>query len=499
MNLPQPFQFLHDAGRQRSSYHGSRSSTGVPRRQVLLSGITGVLGAAAACRTSAASGLAAASGTAAGETQSRSPLAGSSEAPSDSAVSSPRAKSLIIIFLTGAASHHDTFDMKPFAPAEIRGEFQPISTSVPGLQICEHLPRLAARADKYSLIRTLSHGDNNHLMSTHHLLTGHQQPGGFFDKVASRDDWPCYSAACEFLRPRSDGIPAGVNLPTFLMSSPLTWPGQHAGFLGSKYDPWQIVGNPAKDDFRVETLTLSNGLSSERLDQRRSLLNQLNGQQNFALQSGSTARMSEDQRLAFSMLTSSGLVSAFELHREPQAIRDRYGRNIDGQSLLLARRLVLAGVPVVQVNIGPVQNWDNHAAIFQTLKERLLPPLDLGVSALLDDLDESGMLNDTMVIMLGEFGRTPKINKDAGRDHWGPCFFGLFAGAGVRGGQVLGTSDEIGAYPATTAWSPDDVGATIYQALGIDPHSTVRDRLGRPVHLNTGTPIDALYSGSFRS
>lgn len=369
MNPPQPFQFLFDSGNQHSSRRSNRSGAPLPRRQVLLSGITGGLGAAAGNRLHAS-------------------MAGLSNPQNDSAAVPSRARSLIVIFLTGAASHHDTFDMKPFAPAEIRGEFQPISTSVPGLQICEHLPRLAARADKYSLIRTLSHGDNNHLMSTHHVLTGHQQPGGFFDKVASRDDWPCYSAACEFLRPRSDGIPAGVNLPTFLMSSPLTWPGQHAGFLGSKYDPWQIVGNPARDDFRVESLTLANGLNTERLDQRRSLLNQLNGQQNLGTLSGSTARMSEDQRLAFSMLTSSGLASAFELHREPQAIRDRYGRNIDGQSLLLARRLVQSGVRIVQVNIGPVQNWDNHAAIFQTLKGRLLPPLDLGVSALLDDLDE---------------------------------------------------------------------------------------------------------------
>ncbi len=365
----------------------------------------------------------------------------------------PRCRSLIIVFLTGAASHHDTFDMKPEAPLEIRGEFRPIATSVAGLQICEHLPRLAARADKYSLIRTLSHGDNNHLMSTHHVLTGHLQPGGFFDKVASRDDWPCYAAGCEYLRPRSDGIPSGVNLPTFLMSSPLTWPGQHAGFLGSRFDPWQIVGNPAKSDFRVDTLTLAQGLDSSRLEQRRSLLSQLNDQQPLS-RSGSSIRMTEDQRLAFSMLTSSRLSQAFELHREPDAVRDRYGRNIDGQSLLLARRLVQAGVPIVQVNIGPVQNWDNHAAIFQTLRERLLPPLDLGVSALIDDLDATGLLSETMVVMFGEFGRTPKINKDAGRDHWGPCFFGLFAGGGVRGGQVLGTSDAIGAYPDSTAWSP---------------------------------------------
>jgi len=408
-----------------------------------------------------------------------------------------RARSLIIVFCTGAISHHDTFDMKPNAALEIRGEFQPIATSVAGLQICEHLPRLAARAHRYTLLRTLSHGDNNHLMSTHHVLTGHLQPGGFFDKVASRDDWPCYSAGCEFLRPRSDGIPSGVNLPTFLMSAPLTWPGQHAGFLGPKYDPWQIVGDPNSRDFRVDALTLAQGLDHTRLNQRQSLLHSLN-QSNPTSANSASGRLAEDQRLAFTMLSSGKLTQAFELQREQDAMRDRYGRHAFGQSLLLARRLVEAGVPIVQANMGPVQNWDNHGAIFRTLKDRLLPPLDQAVAALLDDLEERGLLNDTMVLVLGEFGRTPKVNKDGGRDHWGPCFTGLFAGGGVVPGQVLGSTDEIGAWPDSTPWSPDDLGATVYSALGIDPHSVVRDRLNRPVHLNQGTVIAPLYGSDDR-
>jgi uncharacterized protein (DUF1501 family) len=408
-----------------------------------------------------------------------------------------RAKSLIIVFCTGAISHHDTFDMKPNAALEIRGEFQPIATSVAGLQVCEHLPRLAARAHRYTLLRTLSHGDNNHLMSTHHVLTGHLQPGGFFDKVASRDDWPCYSAGCEFLRPRSDGIPSGVNLPTFLMSAPLTWPGQHAGFLGPKYDPWQIVGDPNSRDFRVDALTLAQGLDHTRLSQRQTLLQSLN-QSNPASANSASGRLAEDQRLAFTMLSSGKLTQAFELQREQDSVRDRYGRHAFGQSLLLARRLVEAGVPIVQANMGPVQNWDNHGAIFSTLKDRLLPPLDQAVAALLDDLEERSLLNDTMVMVLGEFGRTPKVNKDGGRDHWGPCFTGLFAGGGVVPGQVLGSTDEIGAWPDSTPWSPDDLGATVYSALGIDPHSVVRDRLNRPVHLNQGTVIAPLYGSDDR-
>lgn len=416
-------------------------------------------------------------------------------APAVAAGRQPRAKSLIIVFCTGAISHHDTLDMKPEAAAEVRGEFSPTATSVAGTQICQHLPGLAALAHKYALVRSLSHKDNNHLMSTHHVLTGHLQPGGFFDKVASRDDWPCYSAGCEFLRPRSDGIPSGVNLPTWLMSAPLTWPGQHAGFLGPKYDPWQIVGDPSRDDFRVESLSLIQGLDQGRLDNRRRLLQSLQPSDSPGSISGSAARMVEDQRLAFSMLSSGRLTQAFELHRESETVRDRYGRHAFGQSLLLARRLVEAGVPIVQANMGPVQNWDSHSAIFRTLKDRLLGPLDRGVSALLQDLDERGLLQDTMVIMLGEFGRTPKINADGGRDHWGPCFTGLFAGAGVQGGKVIGRSDEIGAYPDSAAFSPDDLGATVYSALGIEPHSVVRDRLNRPVHLNQGAVIEQLYSG----
>lgn len=407
-----------------------------------------------------------------------------------------RAKSLIIVFLTGAASHHDTFDMKLEAPAEIRGEFQPISSAIPGVVACEHLPKLAARAKKYALIRTLSHKDNNHLMSTHHVLTGTKQPGGFFDKVASRDDWPAYSAGMAFLKPRQDGIPTGVNLPTFLQEGPLTWPGQHAGFLGAKYDPWQITGDPNQTEFRVDNLSLAQGIDISRLSSRQALLGELNEQQKRIAEAAASKRLGTDQQLAFSILTSSKLAQAFELSREPDAVRDRYGRNTYGQSLLLSRRLVEVGVPVVQVNMGRVQNWDNHGNIFTTLKDRLLPPLDQGVSALLDDLEDRGLLDETLVMMLGEFGRTPKINKDKGRDHWGPCFFGVFAGAGVQSGQVIGKSDDIGAYPVTKAFAPDDVGATVYEMLGIPGNAAVRDRLGRPVHLNQGTVIEELFSGA---
>lgn len=448
---------------------------GMNRRELLQVGYSGLLGV----------GLPAA--------LSKTNVAGAAE-PTDAA-GNRRPKSVLLIFLTGAASHHDTFDMKLDAPAEVRGEFRPIATSVPGYSICEHLPLLAARAQKYAVVRTLSHSDNNHLMSTHHVLTGNVQPGAFFDKVASRDDWPCYAAACAYLRPRQDGIPSGVHLPTFLLQGPLTWPGQHAGFLGPKYDPWQITGDPQSPDFRVDSLTLAPGMDVVRLDKRRELLGEINRQQQRMAEIAESRRLTDDQQLAFSMLTSSRLAQAFELQRESDAVRDRYGRHTTGQSLLLARRLVQVGVPVVQANIGAVQTWDNHGDIFPTLKNRLLPPLDQGVAALLDDLDSSGLLDETLVLMLGEFGRTPKINAGRGRDHWGPCFFGLFAGAGVRGGQVIGKSDDLGAYPVTTAYSPNDVGATVYHTLGIPPESEVRDRLSRPAQLNRGQIIDPLFTG----
>jgi hypothetical protein len=403
--------------------------------------------------------------------------------------------------LTGAPSHIDTFDVKPDAPPEIRGEFKAIASAVPGFPVGEHLPRLAVRAKKYAVVRSLSHRENNHLVATHHVLTGHPMPGAFFDKVASRDDWPSYSAGRSYLRPRNDGIPAGVNLPTFLMEGPLIWPGQHAGFLGPKYDPWQVSSDPNKPEFHVDSLQLTAGLAVDRLGDRRSLLDQVNQQQRQFDGLAECRRLSDQQQLAFSVLSSGKVARAFEMTREPASVRDRYGRHSFGQSLLLARRLIEAGVPVVQANMGHVQNWDNHGNIFPTLKNRLLPPLDQGVSALLDDLEARGLLDETLVLMLGEFGRTPKIavppeSKTAGRDHWAPCFFGLFAGAGVQGGQVIGRSDKIGAYPATTPYAPDDVGATVYHLLGVDPAAEVRDRQDRPVQLNRGTVIEALFSGA---
>ena len=402
-------------------------------------------------------------------------------------------KKMILVWTTGAMSHHDTLDMKPDAPAEVRGQFNPIQTKTPGYQVCEHMPELAKLSDKYSVIRSFTHKDNNHLMSTHHVLTGQIQPGAFFDKIASRTDWPNYSGAYNYFNPRNDGIPNGVNLPTYMQQPPLLWPGQYAGLLGAKHDPWQITADPNKDDFKVDSLTLAAGLDIQRVTDRQSLLSDLNKQQGRLERTAAGNRMKSEQEQAYNILTSRRLADAFEVQKESEQVREKYGRHTTGQSLLLARRLVEVGVPVVQVNIGNAQNWDNHGNIFPTLKDRLLPPLDKGLAALLADLEERGMLEDTFVVLIGEFGRTPKVNNKAGRDHWGPCFSALFAGGGVQGGRVIGESDPHGGYPVKKPFSPEDFGATVYSVLGIDPESEIRERFDRPLRLNSGSVISELF------
>lgn len=444
---------------------------GLNRREVMQVGYSMLLGASAA-------GIAAGAG------------ASNATAPGG------KRKSMILVFLTGAASHIDTFDPKPDAPAEIKGEFKAIQTAVPGLQFSEHLPMLATRAKQFAVVRSFAHKDNNHTAATHHITTGAIQPGVRFDKILSRDDWPVYGAGVSYHRPPAPGIPSGVNLPYFLNEGPLLWPGQHAGFLGPKYDPWQLNQDPNNKNFRVENMRLPAGFDVDSLGNRQELLREMNRNQAQLAALAESRRLTEQQDKAFAMLTSGKVGQAFELDRESKETRDRYGRHMFGQSLLLARRLVQAGVPVVQANMGKVQNWDSHSNNFKRLKNDLLPPLDRGVAALLDDLTTMGMLNDTFVVVIGEFGRSPKISMgDAGRDHWAPCFSGIFAGAGVQGGQIIGKSDKTAAYPATAPYTPDDLGATVYDVLGIDPASEMRDRLNRPVQLNQGKVIRSLFTG----
>ena len=410
-----------------------------------------------------------------------------------------KAKSVILVFLTGGPPHLDTFDMKPDAPAEIRGEFQPRDTKVPGIRISEHLPGFADRMDRLAIVRSLTHKNNGHLPATHWVLTGRAIPGlpenVGADKIRSRTDWPSYSSAVNYLRPRTDGMPSGVNLPTYLQEGPLLWPGQYAGCMGTKHDPWQITDDPNRENFKVQGLTLPNGFSVDRMRARQSLLEGVNRRQDQLSTLAETRTLSDQQRDAFTLLTSSRFAEAFQIERESAATRERYGKHMYGQSLLLARRLVEAGVPVVQANMGIVQTWDLHGDNWNRLKNQLLPPLDRGVGALLDDLKERGMADDTLVIVTGEFGRTPRIG-NGGRDHWAEVFSAVFSGAGIHGGQVIGASDPMGGSPATQAYTPDDLGATVYHALGIAPDTEFIDREGRPQKLNLGEPIAPLYSSS---
>ncbi|MBX3440876.1 MAG: DUF1501 domain-containing protein [Planctomyces sp.] len=422
------------------------------------------------------------------------------------AAEAARAKSVLIVMLSGGPSQLDMWDPKPEAPSEIRGEFSPIGTSVPGIHIGEHMPRLASQMDRWSILRSMAHVEHNHLLATHVALTGRPTPiprgGSDLDRVESRNDFPNLASALDFLRPRNDGIPTGVSLPNYFIEGPLTWPGQYSGFLGPRHDPWQINQDPNDEKFRVDSLSLQPGVTSPRLHTRQQMLEQLNrGVESEVLRGHPRiASFGEQQEVAFSLLTSAKVAEAFQIQRESDESRERYGRNKFGQSMLLARRLVEAGVPIVQAAMGIVQTWDTHVDNWGRLKNTLLPQLDMGLAALMDDLHATGRIEDTLVIVMGEFGRTPRIStlpgeKIPGRDHWASAYSGLFAGAGVRGGQVIGQTDAIAAYPLSRSWSPADVCTTIFDALGVAEDAVVVDPLGRPNHLLNGEVIAPLYSG----
>ena len=414
---------------------------------------------------------------------------------SAAAASTGRAKSVIVILLSGGLGQHDSFDMKPEAPESIRGEFKPISTAVPGIHFCEHLPRLSARAKDLAIVRSMSHPEGNHLVAVHRILTGQPSaPRGAsdLDRIASRNDFPCYAAVLDKVRGRGDGVPNGVALPTKLIEGPLTWPGQDAGFLGPRHDPWQLRLDPNNPDSRDDTLNLPEGLDAHRLHLRQHLLGQI------AVPS-SGDEFAAQQSSALALLSNSKIAKVLDTDREDPRLVERYGKHSFGRSLLLARRFIEAGVPIVQASMGIVQTWDTHTANFPRLRDSLLPPLDRAVSTLLDDLKSRGILDETLVVMLGEFGRTPAIRPLTptdvpGRDHWPAVFSAVFAGGGVVGGQVIGKSDRMGAYPVTKTFGPPDLAATIYQALGVDPATELRDRLNRPLRLTNGEVMTPLYT-----
>lgn len=414
-------------------------------------------------------------------------------------------RSVVLVFLPGGPSHLDTFDPKPEAPIEIRGPFGTIATSVPEIQFSEHLPLLAARMKRLAILRSMAHEIPHHDAVCFIPCGIDALPPGFTGS-ASRGDWPCYAAGLNSVRPRPDGIPSGVCLPLALKNGPIPTPGMNAGFLGPKHDPLQVNHDPNAADFRVDGLSLRSDVLREQFDARRSLLKQIEAQSPRSHQAGSNDQYSQYRGQALDLLAAGKIADAFAIATENSSIRDRYGRHIYGQSLLLARRLVEAGVPMIQVNLGHPTEWDTHYDNFGPMKRKLLPRLDQGLSAFLDELHERGLLNETLVVVAGEFGRTPKIGdfQDGkfwpdGRGHWSSCFSILVAGGGVQGGRVIGASDSTGGYPVTTAYRPSDLGATIYTSLGIDPASMTHDPTGRPFRLNEGTRIDALFDSSIES
>lgn len=413
-----------------------------------------------------------------------------------------RAKGVILIYLPGGLAQHDSFDLKPDAPEGIRGEFRPIATDVPGVEICELLPELARRTSRFALVRSMSHTENNHFPATHKALTGHVMPRqlpGDAVNAASRNDWPSYASAYDYLRPRRDGIPNGVALPYPLAGGATPWPGQNAGCISSRHDPWQLNSDPNQKTFREESLSFPGGVTIERLRGRDRLRDQFEQQRSPMLAAAEAGAYQDLHESAITLLTSGRISQAFELEREPESIRDAYGRHTFGQSLLLARRLIEAGVTIVQANLGGVQTWDTHEKNFVSLRDSLLPPLDRGLSALLDDLGGSGLLDDVMIVMTGEFGRTPAISmvpgaEHVGRNHWAQVYTALFAGGGVTGGRVIGRSDALGEFPTTPSYSPDDLGTTLLAALGISADAELRDQLGRPLRVSSGQVIEELYA-----
>ena len=438
-------------------------------------------------------------------------------------IQAARAKQVIFVFLYGGPSQLETFDMKPDAPSTIRGPFQSIASRTPGLRICEHLPRLADISDKYCTIRTVNHPQNDH-NGTHFIQTGHPLPPaqrGSANVAATDKDWPAFGSVISYLDRQSHGppvFPPYVYLPRLLGHfAGYDINGQYAGWLGKGYNPMAThIRKRAPDDnpyfrdctdeelnFRFAGLDPRPDVTLDRLDSRQSLLEQLESEKRRLDQARRVVDFGSLREQAMNMLTSPEIAKAFDIRREPARLRDRYGRDLFGQSLLMSRRMVEAGARFVTVawdmavRGDDTTSWDSHRSLTRIMKDHLLPGLDRSLPVLLEDLDDRGLLDETLVFVAGEMGRTPKfLNRGAedGRDHWTYCFPALFAGAGVQGGITYGESDSDAARPASDPVSPADLAATIYQALGISPHLRIPDAQGRPVALvENGQPLDAIF------
>jgi uncharacterized protein (DUF1501 family) len=402
----------------------------------------------------------------------------------------PRAKSVLLIYTMGGISHHDSFDPKPDAPAEIRGEFSTIATRVPGIRFSEQIPRLAGMLDRFALIRSVQHFERDHGVGAYFMLRGYTQPDRSLDRPENQKRAnPTIGAHVARLLGSANGLPPYICVPGLSYLAQIEY--YTAGWMGRAYDPFVVRSDPNVSTFEVAGLTPRIEVPPPRLTRRMSLARAIDGQCRLLEASGAVDSMSGNHLRAYQVLSARRTREAFDIGREPARLRDAYGRTRLGQGCLLARRLVEAGVPFVTVDDD---GWDHHARVFPALRQRL-PELDRCLSTLLTDLKERGLLETTLVTLLTDFGRTPRINHSQGRDHWPGVFSVLFAGAGTRGGQVIGASDNIGAEPSDSRVTPKDLAATLYHFLGIDPFQDYFSREGRPFKvLDTGQVIEQLVT-----
>ncbi len=428
------------------------------------------------------------------------------------------AKSCILFYLEGGPAQQDMWDMKPTAPVEVRGEFQPIATSIPGVEVCEHLPMLCRQMHHLAQIRSVHHRIVDHNAGTYYMLTGRSPVAG--GRLIVKDEagnFPPFGSVLAQRRPRKD-LPEFVHLPDIMSNLGYDIPGERAGFLGPSYDPF-VAGDPSAPNYRIPGLTFPNDVNMHRLRRRRALLDSIDRSAGAVPQDARYEGMDAHYQKAYSLLATSKTRDAFDLSREPAALRQRYGlpdrvdRSVEarkfgglphlGQCLLLTRRLIEAGVRLVTVCTGRRidQTWDGHRKHFALLRQSILPYFDRAFSVLLADMADRGLLKETLVVAMGEFGRTPKMGQitsnagatSAGRDHWPHCYTVLMGGAGINGGMVYGASDRHAAYPASNPVTPEQIAATIYYALGIDPQSQIYDPLSRPYHVALGEPILSLF------
>ncbi len=412
------------------------------------------------------------------------------------AATSGRAKSVILIFNCGAPSHIDLWDLKPHATDTVRGPYKPIATSAPGVEISELLPRLAKHAHRFSIVRSVHHSHSSHNSGMHWSIVG--RPYSRDDTLInpSRNDIPSFGTLTGWLARRdgySGALPPYVITPApHCDSTVYLTPGQYGGCLGASHDPFVLNADPNAANFSVPNLGTLEGITSQRQDDRRLLLNQIQ-QRGLPITASGSQDLDLNQSKALSLVGSTAVREAFDLTREPTEVRERYGRHTWGQSHLLARRLIESGVRFVTTVNGQSIIWDTHADNFGRLEKTLVPPMERAFATLLDDLSERGLLDSTLVIWMGDFGRTPIINAAAGRDHWPQCYSMILAGGGIRGGQVIGESDKIGAVPKSRPIVPADIHATVFTALGYDPHGiTYHTNDGRPMMLSEGQPIREL-------